>query len=68
MSLKNFHLIFVFASLALSVFVGFWGVADFNRSSDREHLALGIGAFVVGAILLAYSGWFVRKSKRMNLS
>ena len=68
MSLRIFHVIFIFAALVMSVFVGAWGVVAYRKTGDVASLLLGIGAFAAGAFLLWYSGWFIRKLKALNLS
>ncbi len=66
MSLKVFHIVFVMASIAMSVFVGGWGVLDYRRTGNTTHLAIGIGTLILGVVLVRYSVWFVRKIRSID--
>ncbi len=66
MSLKAFHVFFIFVSTLLSVGFGVWGVRDYLHSGDALNLAMGVGAFVGGALLVWYSKWFLRKLKDVS--
>ncbi|MSS73032.1 MAG: hypothetical protein EXS64_16290 [Candidatus Latescibacteria bacterium] len=66
MSLKAFHIFFIFVSTALSVGFGAWGVRDYLHSGDTLNLAMGVGAFAGGALLVWYSKWFLRKLKDVS--
>lgn len=66
MSLKAFHVFFIFVSTVLSVGFGIWGVRDYLRSGDTLNLGMGVGAFAGGALLVWYSRWFLRKLKNVS--
>ena len=61
MSLQAFHIVFIMASIAMSLLVGVWGVLDFRRDANVTSLLIGVGFFVAGGVLIWYSSWFVRK-------
>jgi hypothetical protein len=64
MSLKAFHVVFIAASLVLAFGFGGWGVHDWSVRGDGTNLALGIGSFVFGLLLIPYSIWFLRKTRK----
>lgn len=67
MSLKVFHILFIASSIAMSAFVGGWGLVDFQRTGDKTHLAVGVVTLVLGAALIWYSTWFVRKIRNLKV-
>lgn len=54
MTLRAFHLFFIICAVLLSFFLAYWGTQE-----GRWTLALITG--IIGAVLLAYGFWFVRK-------
>jgi hypothetical protein len=60
MSLKAFHLVFIAASVLLSVLVGIWG---FQNASP----VLGALSFAGTAALILYRGKFLRVAQRAGL-
>ena len=68
MSLRAIHLVFIGASIALTVMVALWGVAMYT--SDRGswgHLAFAVGSLVSGLVLGVYLVAFVRKTRRIGM-
>lgn len=61
MSLKAFHLVFMFASFLLSIVFGGWAVRQYSHGGGAGLMAAGIASFAVGAAMLVYSRWFLRK-------
>jgi DNA-binding transcriptional regulator of glucitol operon len=55
MSLRAFHIIFVIVCVALAVFVGTWGIREYQREGSTGGLALGI-IFIVSAVALVIYG------------
>jgi Flp pilus assembly protein TadB len=55
-SLKAFHVLFITASILLAVGLGVWCLP---RST-----AAAFASFAVGALLIGYETWFLRKSRR----
>jgi len=66
MSLKAFHLFFIIISLLLSVGFGIWCVDDYLSTENRTSLFLGIGSFIVAALLVPYLLWFLKKLKNVG--
>jgi hypothetical protein len=54
MSLKAFHLIFIAASLLMSLAVGAWGVQRYLAAGDVASLGLGVACLVTGGALAVY--------------
>lgn len=67
MSLKMFHVIFITAASALAVGCAVWWLKDYfgpeGRTSD---LIYGLGALVVGAGLIAYERYFLKKTRNLS--
>jgi hypothetical protein len=55
MSLRIFHIIFVMVCVALSIWVGVWGIRGYMLDHNTGALALGI-VFFASAAALAYYG------------
>ena len=66
MSLKAFHIFFIILSTLLAVSFGVWAVDDFARSESWVHLALGVGSFIAGGVLVWYGVWFLRKLRGVS--
>ena len=55
MSLRAFHIIFIIATIVLSLYVALWGIREF--SAERSIGALGLaGLFLVAAVVLMIYG------------
>ena len=55
MSLRAFHIIFIIATIVLSLYVALWGIHEF--SAERSLGALGLaGLFLVAAVALMIYG------------
>jgi hypothetical protein len=66
MSLKAFHVVFIFFStIFLAAFAG-WGILDFTHSGEVGSLAMGAGSGVGFVVMLFYSRWFLRTWKRVS--
>jgi ABC-type phosphate transport system permease subunit len=61
MSLRIFHVIFIIASIALSLFVAIWAVREYQSTHSLGALALG-AVFVLAGIAMVVYGlrWFNR--------
>ncbi|HEY2321342.1 MAG TPA: hypothetical protein VGJ82_00635 [Thermoanaerobaculia bacterium] len=66
MSLRIFHVVFIIASIVLSLFVAVWAVREYQATHSAGALALGI-VFVVGGIAMVVYGqrWF-KKLKELS--
>jgi hypothetical protein len=54
MSLKVFHIVFVIVCIALSVWVGVWGIRDYMLERSVGALSLGIVFLLSGVVLVVY--------------
>ncbi len=66
MSLKIFHLVFIALSVLMAAVVGGWGVNRFLDGGGTGGLALGLGFFVAGAVLLVYGVRVARKLREIG--
>jgi len=66
MSLKAFHLIFVTASVAVSLFLGVWSGMSYNQTGARLDLAFAIASGLAVVALLWYGKYFLRKLKHIS--
>ena len=57
MSLKVFHVIFIFLATLLAVGCAAWSFS--NHTAE----AFGIGSAVVAAALIVYGIWFIKKAR-----
>jgi hypothetical protein len=54
MSLKVFHIVFVIVCIALSLYVGVWGIHDYMQERSIGALSLGILFLLSGLVLVLY--------------
>jgi hypothetical protein len=54
MSLRIFHIIFVMVCVALSIWVGLWGIRSYMLDRNSGALTLGLVFFASGAALAYY--------------
>jgi len=64
MSLKAFHVVFITAASALAFGVGVWMLREYRLPEGGiGDLVFGISSLIVGAALLVYERFFLRKLK-----
>ncbi|MCH7589986.1 hypothetical protein IIB34_02995 [PVC group bacterium] len=65
MSLKTFHILFIFASMLLALGFGFWCL---NQAGDGHTGWALVGWLSFGSVvgLLAYGVWFLKKLKNVS--
>ena len=67
MSLRAFHLLFIIASIALSLMMAVWGGATYRTDGGTVwHLVTVIGALLSAGLLAGYVVRFVRKSREIG--
>ncbi len=54
MSLRIFHVVFIVVCIALSIFVGIWGIQEFAATKSRGAAGLSIVFFASAAALIVY--------------
>jgi hypothetical protein len=66
MSLKAFHVIFITAAVLLAFGFGVWMLKVHKDSEAASDFNLGVGSLVVGAALVVYEVYFLRKLKKVS--
>ena len=66
MSLKAFHLIFVSASIAVSVFLGVWAALNYRQTGARVDLVYLAASGLAVVALLWYGKYFLKKLKHIS--
>ena len=66
MSLKAFHIVFVVASVLLAGWFGWFELSRYADTKASMDLWLGIGSCVMGATLIAYGIYFLKKLKNIS--
>ena len=67
MSLSQFHLFFIAASIVICVAFGYWGIQNYlNQMVEGGVLALAIGSIALGLGLVVYEIKVYRKFKTLE--
>lgn len=67
MSLKAVHLIFVTALSVLSFGTGVWKLRDYlGQNGTGGDLALAVGGFICGVLVIIYGRYFLKKLKTVG--
>ncbi len=67
MGLKQFHVVFICASIVLSFLVGAWGVQQYRLDGGLSDLSIAVVFYAAGIALIAYCLRFVRKVKELGI-
>ena len=67
MSLKGFHIVFVFISTALALGIGCWCIYMDVIGGTHAYVTGAIASFACAVGLVIYGFWFYRKMKRMGI-
>lgn len=54
MSLRAIHMVFVVATVILSLYVGLWGVREFSREHSAGTLILAVVFFATAVAMVVY--------------
>jgi uncharacterized PurR-regulated membrane protein YhhQ (DUF165 family) len=65
MSLRAFHIIFVIATIVLSLYVALWGIREFNAERSVGALAMAILFLVTAVALMIYGKKALAKFKEL---
>ena len=69
MSLRSFHLLFIIASVLLSLMMAVWGGVTYGTVRGTGwHLVTVIGALGVATLLVVYLVKFVQKTREIGLT
>ena len=66
MSLKALHLVFIVASIVLTLGFGAWSVNEFSKGEPKVNLYFGIGSFVASVALVFYLRAVLKKLKGVS--
>jgi hypothetical protein len=66
MSLKAFHIVFIIASILLTLGVGAWCLNNFLSGGGRADLAGAIVCLVAAIGLFIYGRYFLKKLKKIT--
>lgn len=66
MSLRIFHVIFIVASIVLSLFVAVWALREYQATHSLGALGLGIAFVVAGAAMVVYGTRWFKKLKELS--
>ena len=66
MSLRMFHLLFILASVLLTLLLGWWALGEYSRSRDVRYALGGWAAFALAAGLAVYAVTFQRKTRHLS--
>jgi hypothetical protein len=66
MSLKAFHIVFITSAIVLAFGFGAWMLDAYKDSAVASDYNLGIGSIIVGAALVCYEIYFIRKLKKVS--
>ena len=65
MSLRIFHIVFIVASVVLSLFVALWGIREFAQDRSTSGLTLGLLFLVTAVGLMIYGKKAFTKLKEL---
>ena len=65
MSLRAFHIIFVIATIVLSLYVALWGIREFSAERSLGALALAVLFLVTAVGLMIYGKKALAKFKEL---
>lgn len=66
MSLKAFHVVFIVASILLAFGLSAWSLTNFSNTGGTGDLIYGLASGVIGAGLVAYGVYFLKKLKHIS--
>ena len=66
MSLKAFHVVFIFASIVLAFGFSVWSLLAYSESRRVMDLLFGIGSALAGVGLIFYGRYVLKKLKHIS--
>jgi len=67
MSLKAFHIVFIFTSILLTFLFAAWSFTSYFRDQGPVlHLIFGIGSSIAAIVLIWYSKYVLKKLKDIS--
>jgi hypothetical protein len=68
MSLKFFHIVFIAVSTLLCLVVGVWALDAYRSEGAVTWIALAVGSFVGGGLLVVYGTRFLQKFRKLGIA
>ncbi len=66
LSLRSFHVVFIVASILLSLGVGAWGAQQYLQRSSTQGLAMAVIFFLTAILLALYALRYFGKLRRLE--
>lgn len=66
MSLKVFHIVFITASILLTLGFGGWSLVTYFTAGGSTNLMMALGSILVMVALILYERTFLRKYQKMG--
>ena len=66
MSLRTFHIFFIFVSTLLLVWLEFWGIRSYFILGNSGGLVMAGFALVGFLVMVGYAGWFLSKFRMLG--
>ena len=66
MSLKHFHLFFIFASIVIVLWYGYWEISMIGDDASRRHIIMAVLSVAVASGLVVYLIKVYKKFKRID--
>lgn len=66
MSLKALHIVFIAASIGLSLGMGGWWLNQYSKLGDKHDLVWGVLSVLAGIVLLVYGKLVLKKLKNIS--
>jgi hypothetical protein len=66
MSLKAFHVVFIFASILLAFGFAVWSLMNFSDGGRTSDLIYGVASALAGVGLIAYGVYVLKKLKHIS--
>ncbi|MBQ91040.1 MAG: hypothetical protein CL441_06420 [Acidimicrobiaceae bacterium] len=67
MSLRSFHLLFIIASISISLMMAVWGGVTYGSTRGSVwHLVTAVGAVTTAGLLAVYLSKFIKKTKEIG--
>jgi quinol-cytochrome oxidoreductase complex cytochrome b subunit len=65
MSLRVFHIVFIIATIVLSLYVALWGIREYTQDRNGTALTLGVVFLLMAVALMIYGKKAFRKLKEL---
>ncbi len=66
MNLKQFHIIFIVASILIAFAFAFWAFVQYNYTSSIGYIVTGVISGICGLCLALYEITFIKKNQSLS--